>query len=252
MTKTTAALRHFWPSILLLAIIISLIVLVWYPYPFLHFKTNNQLSLSLVIAGALIGPALTWILYRPGKWGLVFDLIVVVLIQLAAISWGTFALYQNRPFFMVFTVSHFEVLSEREVDYSEIKRPEFLDKPAFGPVLLYANMPKEPEHFQKLLKEVMFEGKPDLQFRPEFWSLYSERQQQALAVSQPLKSLLDAHPDSASEISKLVKLLDKDISALRFLPGLVQDEAFATILDADSGVVLDTLSIDAFKDQSEP
>ena len=50
--------------------------------------------------------------------------------------------------------------------------PGFWKKPTAGPILLYANMPADPAAYQQLLQEVMLEGKPDLQFRPEFWSLY--------------------------------------------------------------------------------
>ncbi len=246
MTKKRAALRHLWPSLIVLAIIAGLILLVWYPYPFLQFKANDKFSLTLVIAAVIFGPAMTWFLYREGKWGLVFDLVVVVLIQLAAIAWATFALYQNRPYFMVFTVDRFEVLSIREVEFSNPGQLKFLDKPTVGPNLLYANMPVEPAAFQKLLKEVMFEGKPDLQFRPEFWSLYRERQLQTLAISKPLATLRRARPESVNAIDKLVRQNGGDITQLTFVPGMIKDGNFAAILDADSGEILDSLAIDAW------
>ena len=250
MDKKRAALRHLWPSILLLAIITGLILFVWYPYPFLQFKANDKYSLALIIAAALFGPAMTWFLYRPGKWGLVFDLIVVTLIQFAAIVWATYAMYQNRPYFMVFTVDRFEVLSIMEVEFTNQEQLKFLNKPNAGPIKLYANMPIEPQAFQKLLKEVMFEGKPDLQFRPEFWSFYAERQIQTLEVSSPLSALRLARPESANTIDKLVERHGGDISQLKFVPGMVKDSPFAAILDADSGAVLESLAINAWLDDA--
>jgi len=249
VNKKRAALRHLWPSITVLLVIAGFIFFVWYPYPFLQFKTNGLFSLTLVLAAVLIGPALTWFLYKQGKWGLVFDLVVVVIIQTAAIAWGTFALYQNRPYFMVFTVDRFEVLSIRDVDISYIGRAEFLDKPTVGPLMLYANMPSDSQGFQKLLKEIMFEGKPDLQFRPEFWSLYSERQLQTLRVSRPLTALRSARPESARAIDQLVNDNGGNIEKLNFVPGMVQDGPFAAILDTDSGEVTDLLQINAWIDE---
>jgi len=235
---------------MVLAVIACLVLFVWYPYPFLQFKANGQFSLALVFCAGLIGPALTWLVNKQGKSkrALVFDLIVITLIQTAAIAWGTLALYQNRPYFMVFTVDRFEVLSIRDVDLSTMTHPEFLDKPAVGPILLYASMPTDPQAFQKLLKEVMFEGKPDLQFRPEFWSLYAEKQQLALQASQPLDELRLARPESVTAIDKLVNKNGGDITRLKFVPGIVQDAQFAAILDADSGQLIDTLTIDAWLD----
>lgn len=252
MTKTRAAIRHLWPSALLLVIIACLILFVWYPYPFLQFKANDKFSLALVVAAGLFGPAMTLFLYREGKWGLVFDLVVVVLIQLAAIAWATFALYQNRPYFMVFTVDRFEVLSIREVEFTAAWQLKFLEKPTVGPVTLYANMPVEPARFQKLLKEVMFEGKPDLQFRPEFWSFYTERQIQTLRASNPLSELRHARPESANAIDKLVNAHGGDISQLSFVPGIIKDAQFAAILNADNGELLDTLVIDAWLENNNP
>jgi len=162
----------------------------------------------------------------------------------AAFGWGAMSLFQNRPYFMVFTVDRFEVLSGRDVDFSWIRDPKFLDKPFTAPVLLFANMPSDPAAYQKLLREVMFEGKPDLQFRPEFWSPYSERKEAALKRSSPLARLRDKRPESLAAIERLVGRHGGDIGQLVFVPALFKDGQFAVILGADSGDVVDMLLID--------
>lgn len=243
MGRSRAALTHLWPSLLVLATIAVLILLAWYPYPFLQFKENDKFSLLLVISAVFIGPALTWLVYKKGKKGLVFDLVVIVLIQLSAVAWSTTALYVNRPYFMVFTVDRFDVFSIREVDVTAITNPEFLDKPFTRPVLLYAEMPKDERGFQKLLQEVMFEGKPDLQFRPEFWSLYQEKRREVLKTSHPLLELRSVRPESAGAIDGLVKNNGGDITGLKFVPAMLPNGQFAAILDGDSGEVIDMLEI---------
>lgn len=244
LSKSRAALTHLWPSILLLAVITGLILFVWYPYPFLQFKDTAKFSMLLIITASFIGPLLTWLVYKKDKPGLLSDLIVIGLIQITAIAWGTNAFYQNRPFFMVFTVDRFEVLSKRDVDFAGISDPRFLSKPFVGPIWLYANMPKGEESFQRFLQEIMFEGKLDLQFRPEFWSLYNEKQQLALAVSHSLVELRSVRPESLNAIDKLVKNNGGDIKRLNFVPVMMQNGQFAVILDADSGEVIDSLVID--------
>lgn len=249
MGKSRAALIHLWPSLLVLLIIAALILLAWYPYPLLQLKNNQHFSVLLILTAALIGPAMTWLMYKKGKRGMVFDLVVITLIQVVAIGWGTQALYLNRPYFMVFTVDRFEAISIREVDTDSIKDPRFLDKPFAGTVELYANMPKDNQLFQKLIREVMFEGKPDIQFRPEFWSLYSDRQELALDVSQPLQSLREARPESASAIDKLLAANGGDINKLLFVPGLINDGQFTVILNAETGAVVDLLGINPWLKQ---
>ena len=136
MRKSRAALIHLWPSLLVLLIIAALIFLAWYPYPLLQLKNNHHFSVLLILTAALIGPAMTWLMYKQDKRGMVFDLVVISLIQVVAIGWGTQALYLNRPYFMVFTVDRFEAISIREVDIDSIKDPGFLDKPFAGTVEL--------------------------------------------------------------------------------------------------------------------
>jgi len=246
MAKSRAALTHLWPSLQLSAIIAGMILFIWYPYPFLQFKDTGKFSLMLVLSAGFIGPAMTWLFYRKGKSkrALAFDLVVILLIQTTAFAWGGYALYQNRPYFMVFTVDRFEVLTMRDVDLTTITDSKLMNKPLAGPILLYASMPAEPQAFQKFIKEVMFEGKPDLQFRPEFWSLYADKQQLSLSPAQPLETLRSARPESLQAIDKLVIKNGGDINRLKYVPGMVQNGQFAAILDADSGEVIDTLVID--------
>ena len=244
MSRSRAAFTHFIPIMLVMIVIASVLLFAWYPYPFWEFGKSGKFALSLILAAGFAGPALTWVVYKKGKRGLVFDLWVIAIVQLAAMAWGTLSLYQNRPFWMVYTVDRFEVLSMRDIDLGWVTDPKFLDKPFAGPLLLFANMPADPVAYQKLLREIMFEGKPDLQFRPEFWSLYTERKEIALQKSRPLLNLRDARPDSREAIDNMVKSHGGDISLLKFAPTLQKDGHFTAILDAQNGDVIETIMID--------
>ncbi len=252
MSKSRATLRHLWPTLIVLAVLGILVLYAWYPYPFRVFEESGKFSIALIITAGLIGPALTGLVYSKGKRGLVFDLSIIACVQLAALAGGTFSLYQNRPYFMVYTVDRFEVLSKRDVDLARITDPKLLDKPFAGPIHLYANMPADPAAFQRLLQEVIFEGKPDLQFRPEFWSVYAERKQRVLQTSRPLQDLRDARPDSTGAIDQLVESHGGDIGQLQFVPALPKSGQFAVILDASSGDVVDKLVIDPWLEQAVP
>ncbi|MGA9574350.1 MAG: hypothetical protein WBS20_10440 [Lysobacterales bacterium] len=244
MTRSRAALTHLLPSLLVLAVLAGFVFIAWYPYPFRQFEQSGKFALALILTAGLIGPAMTWLFYSKGKRGLLLDLVVIVIIQLAAFAWGALSLYQNRPYFMVYTVDRFEVLSARDVDFAWITDPKFLDKPFAEPILLFANMPADPASYQKLLREIMFEGKPDLQFRPEYWSLYNTRKQLVLQKSRPLEDLSGQRPASTGAIDTLVEHHGGDINQLRFVPALLNDGQFTVILDARNGDVVDMLMID--------
>lgn len=244
MTKTRAVLTHLWPSLLVLALFAGLIIFFWYPFPYLQFEGSVKYSMLLVLAGGLIGPLLTFVVFKTDLRRLRIDLAVIVLIQVAAMAWGMHTLYVMRPYFMVFAVDRFEILALREVNLQGITDMRFLDKPARGPILLYATMPTDKQTYQRLLKEIMFDGKPDLPFRPQFWSLYKDRQQEALKRSHPVDWLRFSRPESIDAINELVMKHGGDINRLNFAPATGRGGDFAVILDAESGEIVDGLIID--------
>jgi hypothetical protein len=248
MSRSRAAAIHLLPTLLLLGLIAALVALAWYPYPFWQFGKSGNFALTLVLAAGLAGPFLTLVVYKKGKRGMLFDLWFIAIVQLVAVSWGAYSLYENRPFWMVFTVDRFEVLSTRDVDTSWVSDPRFMERPIASPVLLFANMSADPVAYQNLLREIMFEGKPDLQFRPEHWSLYSEKKDIALQKSRPLASLRDARPEAAKKIDEAVNTIGGDITRLKFVPVMQKHGHFSAILDAQNGDVLDILNVDPWVD----
>jgi hypothetical protein len=109
-------------------------------------------------------------------------------------------------------------------------------------------MPEDEQSFQKLLHEVVFEGKADLQFRPEFWSLYGDKKQLALQESRPLAELRSARPEYHEAIDDLVKNNGGVIKHLSFVPAKLKNGQFAAILDGNSGDIVDYLIIDPWID----
>jgi hypothetical protein len=238
MARSRAALTHLGLSLLLLAACVGLILLAWYPHPFFLLSQHARFSLALIAAACIVLPSLTWLVAKPGKERpkLVLDLVVIGLIQASAVSWGMYNLGVQKPYFMVFTLDRFDVLA-REQAVGQITNSALLDKPFAGPVHIYANMPTESAAFQQLLREVMFEGKPDIQFRPEFWSPYGERRQLALQTARPLADLRAARPEAKIRIDDLASGLDAEIGRLRFVPGMMGDGHFAVVLDGSNGKI---------------
>ena len=246
MKRSRTALPHLLLSLGVLAACAGLVIFAWYPYPFLQLSPGGELAVALIGAACIIAPALTWLVSTAGKATskLVFDLVVIGLIQVSAVAWGMYNLSAQRPYFMVFTLDRFDVLARDEV-VGQITNPAFLDKPFSGPVLLYANMPAaESAAYQRLLQEVMFEGKPDIQYRPEFWSPYGERQHMAPQAARPLADLRAARPESAECIDDMAGGRNADIAHLRFVPAMMGNGHFAVVLDGSSGDVVGYIKTD--------
>jgi len=150
---------------------------------------------------------------------------------------------------MVFTVDRFEVLRKQDVDLTSVPDQKLVAKPFRGPLLLYATMPGPGPAYQRLVREIMFEGKPDLQYRPEFWSLYAERHELAARAAKPLAILRRARAQSAERIDRWVNDHGGDIDVLGFVPGLMHGLEFTVVMDRNSGAVVGELDVDPWVDQ---
>lgn len=235
MSRTRTALTHLWPSLLAVAVAVSLTVFAWYPDPFYRAGQGVRFALLLIVFAGLVGPALTWLVYKDHRFKFRFDVTVIVMIQLAAIGWATYTLYEKRPYFMVFAVDRFEVLSRGDVDPASITDPQFLPGPASGPRLVFAAMPTDRQVYAELVRGVMFEGGPDIHLRPELWHLFEEKQAFAMLVARPLEDLRNARPGSAEAIDRWVHRRGKPIQSFKFAPASGRFGDFAAVLRSDSG-----------------
>ena len=248
ISKMHAFLIHFSGSALVVGTLCAVIFFVWYPAPYFAAKGASGVLLVLIGVDLILGPTLTLILFRPRKPGLVFDLSVILTIQLAALVYGTTALYQERPYYLVFAVDRLEILAYKDVDSSMIEYEELRRKPFIGPILAVASLPEGQDEFQRLLEETVFEGKPDIERRPEFWSPYANRSDDVIARARSLAELLERYPETRTEISKLTESLDAEIDDLAYIPLVGRETSFAFVIDAETATPIDIIDVDPWSD----
>lgn len=248
ISKMRAFLIHLSGSALVVGTLCAIIFFVWYPAPYFAVKGASGVLLVLIGVDLILGPTLTLILFRPRKPGLVFDLSVIVAIQLAALVYGTTAIYQERPYYLVFAVDRLEILAYKDVDSTMIEHQELRRKPFIGPILAVASLPEDQDGFQRLLEETVFEGKPDIERRPEFWSPYANRSDDVIARARSLAELLERYPEARTEISRLTETLDAEIDDLAYIPLVGREKSFAFVIDAETATPIDIIDVDPWSD----
>ena len=97
MSKKNAFLIHLAASLFVFSIILMLIVYVWYPAP--YFDTDYRMKWIAMIAfvDVVIGPGLTLLVYRADKPTVRFDMSVILILQITALSWGVFSAWKGHP-----------------------------------------------------------------------------------------------------------------------------------------------------------
>src|SRR5690554_2044423 len=95
--RLRAAALHFLLSACVLSVAVYLIFWIWYPAP-LHIAVGvTQIYIIILIADLIIGPLLTFVVYKNDIKKLYFDLALILLIQISAFLYGMHAVAQGRP-----------------------------------------------------------------------------------------------------------------------------------------------------------
>lgn len=130
-----AAAIHLCLSLFIVGALALLIFKVWYPTPLAAATGVFAIFAMVFVVDLLIGPLLTLVVYKKNKKSLVFDLTVIVIIQIAALSYGIYSLSQARPVWLAFYNNRFEVvrLNDIEDSYLESAAEEYTHPSLTGP-----------------------------------------------------------------------------------------------------------------------
>ena len=131
---------HLGLSLCIAALAAWLVFGLWYPYPYREISGGRELFLIVIAVDVILGPLITLVVFNRAKpWTeLRRDLIIVVLIQLAALGYGLWTVWVARPVHLVFEYKLFRVVHAIDIPV------ELLDKtptgitalPMTGPTLL--------------------------------------------------------------------------------------------------------------------
>src|SRR6185436_6548111 len=69
---------------------------LWYPGALFSQAGGRELFFLIVGVDLVLGPTVIFVIYRPGKKGLFFDLLMLAIVQFAALCFGIWVLFQSR------------------------------------------------------------------------------------------------------------------------------------------------------------
>lgn len=138
MTKTKAALIHLLISIFIIGLLVLTIVFIWYPKPFFEISGVSEPLKLLLLVDVVIGPLLTFLVYKKNKKYLKIDLTLIAIMQIAAFGYGMHTIYGGRPSMVVFKGGEFNFLSYKFAKNEDIKfdelKPHFFSSPILSQV----------------------------------------------------------------------------------------------------------------------
>jgi hypothetical protein len=246
MNRFRAAALFLALSLAIAALVYLPIHYLWYPGALFAQAGGRQLFLLIVGIEMVLGPLIVFIIYRPGKKGLVFDIVVLSLLQAAALGFGIWVLFESRPAYVVFVRDRFELVRANEIGEQELAkaRGAFADIPLAGPRTVGAELPKDPDEQFRLAMSAM-SGAADVQNFPQYYVPYDDVRGYVLLVAKPIARLRELNPGRGVDIDRIVRDHGGAEDGLRFLP--MRAGKFIDLAVVVDSVRADVLEISALR-----
>jgi hypothetical protein len=190
ISRYKAASIHLAMSIVIATLVLSVMLILWYPGPLFSAMGGKLLITLIVGVDVAIGPLITLIIFDTRKKGLVFDLAVVVALQLAALLYGVHTMYAARPAFTVFTGQQFVVVIAAEIDPKELAKArfeEFRHLSLTGPRIVATEPPTDSAGISDITFARAFGL--GIQNIPKYYVPYADKRELILKTSHPLAEL---------------------------------------------------------------
>ena len=246
---------HFGISAAVVSIVIGTIIWIWYPPPFFYTQGLFKILIVLVSVDLVLGPLLTFIVFKPGKKGLKFDFVVIALIQFSALFYGIYQTYTSRPVYVVYVKDRFEVVSQNEYIETYLKKAppnsHYLNFSLTGPRWVGALLPKSTDRYEKEEIEFSETFGAGLRIMPKYYVEFEVVKSDALQSGIPADEInyekIGVITGPSSEDSKKVKDWISKLSLSPKKIALIPMNGYAksgiVAMNKDTGLVIGTLSV---------
>jgi len=108
-------LSHLTISVCMALLVVSVVFFIWYPPPLAKAVGVTSIFLMLLVIDIIIGPVLSFLIYKEGKKTLKLDLTIIIVIQFLALAYGVYSIAQGRPVWLAYNVDRFEVTRQNDI-----------------------------------------------------------------------------------------------------------------------------------------
>lgn len=221
--RARAFMIHLAISAIVLALVLGVLYAGWYQWPGWYLLGAFPVAAVLVTVDLGLGPLATLVIANPGKAKAEFrrDVLIVVLIQVSALAYGAFTLWNGRPLFYTFSADRFEIVSASDIDGDELEaarrqNPDFVPDLFSLPSWVWAPLPDDPEERRLVVQSALLAGK-DVIAMPKYYRPFDEARS---SIREQLKAPRDLQGVSKAEVERVSMQLNE----------LGASEKFGTIL----------------------
>ncbi len=250
-SKFKACAVHLAISLVIFIVLLYLIVFEWYPFPFYSTDGGIQGMRLVFFIDMVLGPTLTFVVFRIGKASLKFDLAVIAIMQFLALGWGVWTIYHEHPVAVVFADDRFHpipayLLPEAGITLSDLKKYD-----SKLPAKIFVKLPDENDSSAraKLFKELYRNRKPLFLSGERYQKINDQNFQKILSKSINIDDYLKQEyikDQSAAWLNVYTQFKAENTrpaSKLAYIAFYARHGRFIVVLDRDSQEFVDVLDI---------
>lgn len=243
MTRFKAFLIHLGISAAIFLVLLYLIVFVWYPFPF--FTADGGWQGIRIIAGVdlVLGPVLTFAVFRPGKKGLKFDLTLIGLVQTVALVFGTWLVYQEHTAVVTYVDGAFYSLNSKQVKTAEGKAAQVVAAATTTPPYAFVRLPDDKKARTDLIMQTVFAGWALHQLGDQYEALTPDNLREVFAHGLDINKYAQVSEENREKIDLFLKKHGGSASDYAFLPLYCRYTDVILVLSRQDGQVVDALAI---------
>lgn len=250
-TRGSAFTIHLALSLLVFSTLVAFMLVYWFPGD-LFIMDGGWEGLKLVaLVDLVLGPALTLILFKPGKPGLIKDLSIIASVQIAALAYGFYTTYNLRTVAVVFADANFATISAKDKKLADEALAKFdiqpRTLPSAKPFAIPQFMTPAAPAFDKYLENVL-NGYPAAQFRNDQY-VALEGQQDALRRYARTATHLENN-DALEAVNKAVKKLNMTLDEVEIYDFRARFGGGYALFDPATARVIDFVSHKGTEDEA--
>lgn len=239
--KLVATTLHLLLSCAFVGALLLLITQVWYP-GFLFETDGGWQGLRIVILVDLVlGPLLTFVVFRRGKKGLTLDLTLIALMQLTALLGGGWIVHDERPIALVFHEGRIYSVNADDYRDAGVPVPELDAFPARPPDYVVLVPPEDPLA-QSTVRTAYIQRRQFLYTHVPWMRKRHDQLEQVLASASDLEDL-GRSDEERSVIEGWLRARDTGAEAFVFVPYSSRFEVVYLAVDRATGAVVDVLDV---------
>lgn len=243
--KLKASIVHLIISAIVVGLTLGLIIYFWYPLNYISVTRFIQIATVLICVDLVMGPVLTLVAYNSKKASLKFDLAIIATLQVAALGYGGYTLYQNHPLYVTFNIDRYTIVTAQDAEPEKAQYDEYKVSKLSSPKLAFAALPETLEAKNKLMLGYLT-GEKDLDQRIDLYKPYSQNLDSINAKSMKVnKILLNAMHDK--EVRSFQDKHAEKVKDYTFLPLTGPTDHAILVINGKDGEVVSTIKTDPWQ-----